>query len=66
MNTQKRTVFMIAGASDALLGAFALLIYFGIIPIDLNIPRWIVGVVGGIVFVSGVALFTYFFTKTDS
>ncbi len=62
----KRTVFMISGAMDALLGAIALLIYFGILPIDLDIPRWIIGIIGGILFFSGVAVFTYFFTKTDS
>lgn len=62
----KRTVFMISGAMDALLGAIALLIYFGVIPLDLDIPRWIIGIVGGILFFSGVAVFTYFFTKTDS
>lgn len=61
-----RPIFLIAGAMDALLGAIALLIYFGVIPIDLGIPRWIIGVVGGIIFVSGVAMFTYFYTKTDS
>lgn len=62
----KQTVFMISGAMDALLGAIALLIYFGVIPLDLDIPRWIIGIVGGILFFSGVAVFTYFFTKTDS
>jgi lipid-A-disaccharide synthase-like uncharacterized protein len=62
----KRTVFMISGAMDSLLGGIVLLIYFGIIPVDLDIPRWIIGVFGGILFFSGVAVFTYFFTKTDS
>ena len=62
----KRTVFMISGAMDALLGAIALLIYFGVLPIDLDIPRSVLGIIGGILFFSGVAVFTYFFTKTDS
>jgi len=62
----KRTVFMISGGMDALLGAIALLIYFGIIPVDLGIPRWIIGVLGGILFFSGVAVVTYFFTKPES
>ncbi len=62
----KRTVFMISGGLDALLGAIALLIYFDVLPIDLDIPRWIIGVIGGILFFSGVAVFTYFLTKTDS
>lgn len=62
----KRTVFMISGAMDALLGGVALLIYFGVIPIDLDIPRWIIGIIGGVLFFSGVAVFTYFFTRTES
>ncbi|MBL8099648.1 MAG: hypothetical protein JNK81_10725 [Anaerolineales bacterium] len=62
----KRMIFMISGGMDALLGAVVLLIYFGIIPIDLDIPRWIIGVLGGILFFSGVAVFTYFFTKSES
>ncbi|NJN80468.1 MAG: hypothetical protein HC797_08340 [Anaerolineales bacterium] len=62
----KRTVFMISGAMDALLGGVALLIYFGVIPVDLDIPRLAVGIIGGILFFSGVAVFTYFFTRTDS
>jgi ABC-type multidrug transport system permease subunit len=61
----KQTVFMISSAMDALLGVIALLIYFGVIPLDLDIPRWIIGIIGGILFFSGVAVFTYFFTRTE-
>jgi hypothetical protein len=61
----KRTVFMISGTMDALLGGIALLIYFGVIPVDLGIPNIIIGIIGGILFFSGVAVFTYFFTKTE-
>ncbi len=61
----KRTIFMISGAMDALLGGIALMIYFGIIPIELDIPRWIIGVFGGVLFFSGIGLFTYFFTRTE-
>ncbi|MBL8050983.1 MAG: hypothetical protein JNM46_07150, partial [Anaerolineales bacterium] len=60
----KRTVFMISGAMDAMLGAIALLIYFGVIPIDIDIPRIVIGIIGGILLFSGVAVFTYFFTRT--
>ncbi|MBL8092399.1 MAG: hypothetical protein JNJ43_18850, partial [Anaerolineales bacterium] len=52
----KRTVFMISGAMDAMLGAIALLIYFGVIPIDIDIPRIVIGIIGGILFFSGVAV----------
>jgi hypothetical protein len=62
----KRTVFMISGAIDALLGGVALLIYFGVIPIDLGVPRVALGVIGGFLFFSGIAVLTYFFTRTDS
>jgi hypothetical protein len=62
----KRTIFMISGGMDALLGAVALLIYFGVLPIDLGISRNIIGIIGGILFVSGVAMFTYFFTKSET
>jgi len=62
----KRIVFMLSGAMDALLGAIALLIYFGVIPIDLDIPRWIIGIIGGVLFFSGVAVFTYFFTRSEN
>lgn len=60
-----RTVFMLSSAMDTLLGAIALLIFFNIIPIDLNVPNWILGVIGGILFFSGVAVLTYFFTRTE-
>ncbi|MFN3491756.1 MAG: hypothetical protein ACK40V_06005 [Anaerolineales bacterium] len=61
----KRTVFMLSGAMDALLGGVALLIYFGVLPVDLDIPRIVMGIIGGILFFSGVAVFTYFFTRTE-
>ena len=60
---------MLSGAFDSLLGAVALLIYFNILPIDIsswNTPRWVIGLIGGVLFFSGIAIFTYFSTKTDS
>lgn len=44
MNSQpnKRTVFIIAGVMDSIIGGVILLIYFGILPIDISewgIPR---------------------------
>ncbi len=64
-----RLVFMLASAVDSLLGAFALLIYFGFLPFDISgwgIPRWVFGMAGVFLFFSGIALFTYVSTKTDS
>jgi hypothetical protein len=46
-----------------------LLIYFGLLPIDFsswNIPRWVIGVVGGVWFLGAFAVLLYQLTKTDS
>jgi hypothetical protein len=64
----KRIVFMLSGALDSLLGAIALLIYFGILPFDISnwgFPRWGIGLTGGVLFFTGIAVFAYFSTKTD-
>ena len=64
----KRTVFIIVSLIDALLGGVILLIYFGFLPVDLpslGIPRWIVGVVGAIWFMSALGFLAYQVTKTD-
>lgn len=65
----KRTMLIIVSAVDAFLGAGILLIYFGLIPIDISgwgIPRWVVGVVGGVWFFSAFAILMYQLTKTES
>ncbi len=71
MNHQpnKRVIFMISGATDILLGGVVLLIYFGLLPFDISgwgIPRWAIGVIGALLFFSGIAVFTYFLSKSDS
>jgi integral membrane sensor domain MASE1 len=69
MSQQSRLVFMLSGAFDSLLGAAALLVYFGILPVDISgwgIPRWGIGLAGGVLFFTGIAVFTYFLTKTDT
>jgi hypothetical protein len=70
MNSQpnKRTILIIVSAMDAVLGGTVLLIYFGFLPIDisgLGIPRWVVGLVGGVWFLSAIAVLVYQLTKTD-
>ncbi len=70
MNPQlnKRTIFMIVSAVDLLLSGIVLLIYFGFFPIDISgwgIPRWVVGLVGGIWFASALAILVYQLTGTD-
>ena len=64
----KRTVFIIVSLIDAVLGGIVLLIYFGFLPIDLSsleIPRWIVGVVGAVWFMSALGFLVYQLTKTE-
>jgi len=65
----KRTVFILASGLDVILSGIVLLIYFGLLPIDISswgIPRWIVGLVGGVWFVASVAFLAYQFTRSDS
>jgi len=64
----KRTILIIVSAVDAILGGIVLLIYFGLFPVDISswgIPRWVVGAVGGIWFLSAIAVLLYQLTKTD-
>jgi len=70
MNDQsnKRNILIIASAIDAVLGGIVVLIYFGLLPIDissLGIPRWVIGVVGGVWFVAALAVLVYQVTKTE-
>ena len=70
MNSQlnKRTILIIVSATDAVLSGIVLLIYFGFLPIDISgwgIPRWVIGVVGGIWFLSAIGLLVYQLTRTD-
>lgn len=68
MENNKRLILMYAGAMDMLIGGIALLIYFGILPIDVaswDIPRWVVGLIGSILFFPCMALFTFQLTRGD-
>jgi hypothetical protein len=70
MNSQpnKRQIILLVSAVDAILGAIVLLIYFGLFPVDISswgISRWVVGAVGGIWFLSAIAVLAYQLTKTD-
>ena len=62
----KRIILIISGAMDAMLGAGALLIYFNVVPFDIGVPRIFIGIIGGILFFSGIAVVTYFLTRTDN
>ncbi|MCC6499212.1 MAG: hypothetical protein IT313_02980 [Anaerolineales bacterium] len=64
----KRTVFILASGIDAIISGIILLIYFGLLPVDISswgIPRWALGLVGGVWFVGSIAVLAYFLTKTD-
>lgn len=64
----KRTVLIIVGAIDSFLGSIVLLIYFGFLPIDIlgwGIPRWVIGLVGGVWFLSAIAILVYQLTETN-
>lgn len=68
MENNKRLILMYAGAMDMLMGGIALLIYFGILPVDVaswDIPRWVIGLIGAILFFPGMALFTFQLTRGD-
>ena len=57
-----RLIFMSVGALNALLGAAITLIYFGLLPIDipqLDIPNWVIGIIGTTWFLSGVGVVAF-------
>ncbi len=71
MNSQpnKRMLLIIVSAVDTLLSGIVLLIYFGFLPVDissLGVPRWVVGLVGGLWFVSALIVLIYQLTKTET
>ena len=64
----KRKVLILASVIDAVMGGMVLLIYFGFLPVDISswgIPRWVVGLVGGVWFAGALAVLVYQLTKTD-
>jgi hypothetical protein len=64
----RRLVFIIAGVTDAVLGGLALCAYFGLIPVGpeaLGLPRWAMGVIGAVLFFSGLAVLAFQLSRTD-
>lgn len=56
----KRTALLVASGMDILLGSLALLAWLGILPVDLSawgISRWVAGVVGAVLALSGFWVF---------
>ena len=71
MNSQpnKRMLFIIVSAVDVLISGVVLLIYFGFLPVDISswgVPRWVIGLVGGLWFLSALIVLVYQLTKTES
>jgi hypothetical protein len=70
MNSQpnKRLLLIIVSAVDAALSGFVLWISFGFLPVDISswgVPRWVIGLVGGLWFVSALIVLVYQLTKTE-
>lgn len=67
--TSKRMILILVSITDVILSGLVLLIYFGFLPVDISswgIPRWVVGLVGGIWFLSALGVLVYQLTKTDT
>ena len=66
---KKRFILLLVGLIDSLLGGAVLLLYFEILPFDLSsmgIPRWVIGLVGGLWFLTGFVVLLYQLTKPQS
>lgn len=64
----KRMILIIVGIVDAILSGVILLLYFGLLPIDiseLGVPRWLIGVIGGLWFLSAIGFLAYQLTRTN-
>ena len=58
--------FLIAGLTDSIVGSLLLLTWLDLLPFDLatlGIPRWLAGVFGVGLSVSGVVVVTYIVTR---
>ena len=58
----KRNVLLFTSATDILLGSAGLLIWLGLLPVDVaawGIPLWMAGMVGAVFTLTGLAVFMY-------
>jgi len=63
----RHKALLLAGLMDMALGAALLLVWIGILPVDLStcgIPHWVAGAVGASLFFPGIVLVTYQVTRT--
>jgi hypothetical protein len=67
--SNKRTLLIIVSVIDALLSGTILLIYFGLLPINISsswgIQPWAVGLCGGVWFTISIGILVYQLTKTE-
>jgi hypothetical protein len=67
-NRKRRLVLVLSGGTDALIGSLILLFGFGVFPLDpftLAIPAWIVILLGGGMFLGGLAVAGYNYSRLD-
>jgi len=64
----RRYVLIMSGATDVLLGAGLVLVGLGFFPIDTadyGLPLWVALLVGGLIFISGVWMAIYNYSRLD-
>jgi hypothetical protein len=64
----RRLVFILSGATDALIGAAILLLGFGFLPVEIvppDVPGWVLILIGAIMFVAGVWVAVYNFSRLE-
>ena len=64
----KRMILIIVGIVDSVLSGIVLLIYFGVLPLDiseLGVPRWVIGLIGGVWFLGAIGFLAYQLSKTN-
>lgn len=67
-NKNKRILFILSGATDALIGAVILLIGFGFLPLDVadyGLPGWLVILVGAFMFIIGAWIAAYNYSRLE-
>jgi hypothetical protein len=67
-NRTRRLVFMISGITDALIGAVLLLFGLGLLPVEVTkygFENWQVNLLGAIMFILGIGIFTYNLSRLE-
>ena len=62
----RQLALLVSGLLDMLLGAGLVLVWLGVLPVDLarfDLPHWVIAAVGMLLFISGTAVVTYQATR---